>query len=141
MVVRRFEVWLCSLDPTEGAELKKNRQCLIISSDEMNRHLQTVIIAPMTSTFRDWPSRIPCQFAGKNGFVVMDQIRTVDKTRLIELWGIIDKDVSKQASDVLIDMFHIWYFFLATNIKYKPTNKKVKEFSLSLSNHNIIATR
>ena len=105
MVVRRFEVWLCNLNPTEGVEIKKTRPCLIISPDEMNKQLQTAIIAPLTSKRRDWPSRISCEFDGKKGYVVLDQIRTIDKSRLVERLGIIDNRVAQKIADILIEMF------------------------------------
>ena len=76
MVVKRFEVYLVNLDPTLGSEIQKTRPCLIISPDEMNDHITTVIVAPMTTKGRDYPTRINCQFEGKNGQIVLDQIRT-----------------------------------------------------------------
>ena len=89
MEVKRFEVYLVNLDPTVGHEIKKSRPCLVISPDEMNRYISTVIIAPMTTKGRNYPTRVPCTFQGKEGQVVIDQIRTVDKTRLIKrLWKI-----------------------------------------------------
>ena len=78
MVVKRFEVYLVNLDPTIGSEIQKTRPCLIISPDEMNNHIATVIVAPMTTKGRDYPTRIPCMFEGKEGQVVLDQICTVD---------------------------------------------------------------
>ena len=81
MVVHRFEVYLVSLDPTVGSEIQKSRPCLVISPDEMNRYIHTVIIAPMTTRGRDYPSRVSCEFQGRQGQVVLDQIRTVDKAR------------------------------------------------------------
>src|SRR5690625_5655492 len=82
--VRRFEVHLISLDPTKGSEIRKTRPCLIISPDEMNKHIRTVIIAPMTSTIKNYPTRVTTTFRGKKGQIVLDQIRTVDKSRLID---------------------------------------------------------
>jgi mRNA interferase MazF len=87
VVVRRFEVYLVSLDPTVGSEIQKSRPCLIISPDEMNRHINTVIVAPMTTRGRDYPTRVPCTFQGKQGQIVLDQIRTVDKARLMRKLG------------------------------------------------------
>ena len=87
MVVQRFEVYLVSLDPTVGSEIQKSRPCLIISPDEMNRYINTVIITPMTTRGRDYPTRVPCTFQGRQGQIVLDQIRTVDKTRLLRKLG------------------------------------------------------
>ena len=105
MVVRRFEVYLVNLDPTVGSEIQKSRPCLVISPDEMNAHIATVIVAPMTSKGRDYPSRVPCQFQGRSGQVVVDQMRTVDKTRLVKRLGVIDPEVQKQTLAVLAEMF------------------------------------
>ena len=77
-MVNRFEVHLVNLDPTVGVEIKKTRPCLVISPDEMNHHIRTVIIAPMTTKGLSYPTRVTCRFKGKNGQIVLDQIRTVD---------------------------------------------------------------
>ena len=76
-MVGRFDVYLVALDPTVGSEIQKMRPCLIVSPDEMNRHIATVIVAPMTTQGRPYPSRVLCQFEGKEGQVVLDQLRTV----------------------------------------------------------------
>jgi mRNA interferase MazF len=76
MVVERFDIFLVNLDPTVGSEIQKTRPCVVISPDEMNRHIATVIMAPMTTKSRQYPTRVPCQFQGKNGQIVLDQIRT-----------------------------------------------------------------
>ncbi len=83
MGIRRFEVHLINLDPTIGHEIKKTRPCLVISPDEMNLHISTVIVAPMTTKGSNYPTRIACSFQRKNGQIVLDQIRTVDKKRLV----------------------------------------------------------
>lgn len=105
MVVRRFEVYLVNLDPTLGSEIQKVRPCLVISPDEMNAHIATVIIAPMTTTTRNYPSRVNCQFEGKNGQIVLDQIRTVDKGRLVKRLGKIDVAIQNEVLAVLAEMF------------------------------------
>jgi mRNA interferase MazF len=105
MVIRRFEVYLVNLDPTVGSEIQKSRPCLVISPDEMNAHIATIIVAPMTTRGRDYPSRVPCQFQGKDGQVVLDQIRTVDKSRLVKRMGILDSRVQKQVLVTLAEMF------------------------------------
>jgi len=84
---KRFGVFLCVLDPNMGAEMHKTRPCVIVSPDEMNRHSRTVLIAPLTTGGFAYPSRIVCEFAGKTGHVVLDQMRNVDKTRLVKHLG------------------------------------------------------
>src|SRR5437879_11854110 len=84
---RRDEVWLVSLDPTQGAEIQKTRPCLIVSPDEMNEHLRTVIIAPMTTVVRPYSTRIPIRSRGKHGQVVLDHRRAVDRQRLLGMLG------------------------------------------------------
>ena len=101
----RFEVYLISLDPTQGHEIQKTRPCVIISPDEMNHHIATVIVAPMTTKGRDYPSRIPLVFQRKKGQVVLDQIRTVDKTRLVKHLGKLDKTTAARVLGVLQEMF------------------------------------
>lgn len=105
MVVKRFEVYLVNLDPTIGSEIKKTRPCLIVSPDEMNRHIATVIIAPMTTKGRDYPTRVSCKFQGKNGQVVLDQLRTVDKKRLVRKVGRIDKQTQQSVLLTLAELF------------------------------------
>ena len=105
VVVKRFDVYLVGLDPTVGSEIQKTRPCLIISPDEMNRHIRTVIVAPMTSTSKDYPTRVPCTFKKKHGHVVLDQIRTIDKERLMKKLGTIDPKVQLEVSSVLQRMF------------------------------------
>ena len=105
MVINRFEVCLVNLDPTLGHEIQKTRPCLVISPDEMNHHLATVIVAPMTTQGRDYPSRVKCVFDGKDGQIVLDQIRTVDKVRLVKKLGKINGDVQKEVLAVLLEMF------------------------------------
>lgn len=105
MVVNRFEVYLVNLDPTEGPEIKKRRPCLIISPNEMNRSISTVIIAPMTTKGNNYPTRINCQFQEKNGQIVLDQIRTIDKSRLQNLLGQIDRLSQKKVLRILREMF------------------------------------
>lgn len=105
MVVRRFDVYLVSLDPTVGREIQKARPCLIISPDEMNRYIGTVIIAPMATKGRGYPTRVACTFQGKQGQVVLDQIRTVDKSRLIKRLGRIGRQTQTAVLSVLNEMF------------------------------------
>ena len=105
MVARRFEIYLVNLDPTVGSEIRKARPCLIISPDEMNRYIATVIVAPMTTKGRDYPTRVQCSFKGKEGQVVLDQLRTVDKSRLVQKLGKIDKQTQEEVLAILAEMF------------------------------------
>lgn len=105
MVVRRFDVYLVGLDPTRGHEIRKTRPGLIISPDEMNRHIATVIIAPMTTRSRKYPSRVACVFQGKRGQIVLDQIQTVDKSRLVRKLGRIPAATQKKILSALDEMF------------------------------------
>ncbi|GAB4385767.1 MAG: type II toxin-antitoxin system PemK/MazF family toxin [Elainellaceae cyanobacterium] len=105
MVIERFEVYLVNLDPTIGNEIQKTRPCLIISPNEMNRYISTIIIAPMTTGGRDYPTRVSCRFQGKEGQIVLDQIRTVDKMRLVKQLGRISPTAQKAVLAVLADLF------------------------------------
>ena len=102
---KRFEVFLVALDPTIGSEIKKTRPALIISPDEMNEHLKTVIIAPMTTTDKAYPTRTPITFQKKQGFEVVDQIRTVDKYRLVKKLSKVSTGVEKSVLSILSEMF------------------------------------
>ena len=105
MVICRFDVCLVDLDPTLGHEIKKKRPCLVISPDEMNRHIRTVIVAPMTTAGREYPSRVNTSFDGKKGQIVLDQIRTVDKKRLVKVLGKIDAKTADRVLETLAVMF------------------------------------
>ena len=105
MEIKRFNVFLVNLDPTVGSEIQKARPCVIISPDEMNRHIRTVIIAPMTTQKRNYPTRVSVRFSGKNGQVVLDQIRTIDKSRLIKHLGQFTSKQSDRVLSVLQEMF------------------------------------
>lgn len=101
----RFDVYLVNLDPTGGKEIQKIRPGLIISPNEMNRFIGTVLIAPMTTKGRDYPTRVNCTFQGKKGQIVLDQIRTVDKSRLVNKLGTIDRRTQNRVLVVLQEMF------------------------------------
>lgn len=105
MVVRRFDVYLVGLDPTIGSEMQKTRPCLIVSPDEMNRHIRTVIVAPLTSRGRAYPTRVECSLKGKRGQVVLDQIRTVDKARLVRRLGRISRKTQMDVLSALAGLF------------------------------------
>jgi mRNA interferase MazF len=105
VVVKRFDVYLVNLDPTMGSEIQKTRPCLIISPDEMNRHIRTVIIAPMTTAGKDYPTRVSCRFKRKKGEIVLDQIRTIDKSRLVNKLGSIEPQIQAEVISVLQKLF------------------------------------
>lgn len=102
---RRDEVYLVSLDPTQGSEIRKSRPCLVVSPNEMNVHLRTIIVAPMTKVARSYPTRIPIAFQGKRGQVALDQIRTVDRQRLTRRLGTISAKTAQAVSSGLTEMF------------------------------------
>ncbi len=104
---RRGEVHLVGLDPTRGREMKKPRPCVVVSPDELNAHLQTVIVAPLTSVGKPYPFRVPCQFERKSGSIVLDQIRTVDRERLLRRVGSIPAPTLERILAVLREMFAI----------------------------------
>jgi mRNA interferase MazF len=105
VVIKRFEVYLVNLDPTVGSEIQKTRPCLVISPDEMNRFISTIIVAPMTTKGRPYPTRVPLKFKGKRGHIVLDQIRTVDKARLVKRLGRIDNQTQDAVLFLLSEMF------------------------------------
>ena len=105
MVVARFDVYLVRLDPTQGREIQKTRPCVVLSPDEMNRHIETVIVAPMTTKGRTYPTRVPLRFQRKVGQIVLDQVRTVDKSRLVRRLGKISDRAALQVLSVLKEMF------------------------------------
>lgn len=105
VAVRRFETYLVNLDPAEGREIRKIRPCLVISPDEMNRHIRTVIVAPMTTKTHPYPTRVRCRFQGQAGQIVLDQIRTVDRNRLVRRLGRVGRRTSDRVLSVLQEMF------------------------------------
>jgi mRNA interferase MazF len=102
---RRDEVWLVALDPSRGSEIKKTRPCLVISPDEMNEFLQTLLVAPMTSALRSYPTRISLTFRGKSGQIALDQLRAIDRQRLVRRLGTISPKTAQEVSGVLVEMF------------------------------------
>jgi len=105
MVINRFEVYLINLDLTVGGEIEKTRPCLVISPDEMNHYIKTVIVAPMTTKGRSYPTRVKCQFKGREGQIALDQIRTVDNNRLLKKLGRIEKRTADEVLTILNEMF------------------------------------
>jgi mRNA interferase MazF len=104
MVINQYEVYLINLDPTAGNEIKKTRPCLVISPNEMNESIQTIIIAPMTTKSHPYPTRVPIQFEKKDGWIVLDQLRTVDRKRLIKKLCKINKKEVELVKNVLQEM-------------------------------------
>jgi mRNA interferase MazF len=102
---QRDEVWLVSLDPTQGAEIQKTRPCLVVSPDEVNRNLRTVIVAPMTTAIRSYPTRVLVRFQGKRGQVALDQLRSIDQQRLIKKLGTLASNSAQLTSTTLVEMF------------------------------------
>ena len=105
MVIERFNIFLVRLDPTTGAETAKTRPCVVVSPDELNRAIATVIIAPMTTVRRGWPTRVGINFQNKTGEIALDQIRAVDKSRLVKRLGKLDAATTNAVLDVLGEMF------------------------------------
>lgn len=105
MVIARFDVYLIALDPTRGHEMRKTRPCMVVSPDQMNRHISTVIVAPMTSLGRDYPTRVRVRFRRRSGQIVLDQIRAVDKSRLVKRLGRVDDAAASDALEILQEMF------------------------------------
>lgn len=103
--IRRFDIWLVDLDPTRGSEIRKTRPCVVVSPNEMNRAIRTVIIAPMTSTRRDYPSRVDVTFQRRKGQVVLDQLRTVDRTRLVKRLGALPEQRARAIASLLQELF------------------------------------
>ena len=103
--MKQFDVYLVNLNPTIGHELKKTRPAVIVSPDVLNKHLQTVIVAPLTHTVKSYPSRVKSQFAGQAGEIALDQLRAVDKTRLVKKQGAVDQKTAKNIKTVLQTIF------------------------------------
>lgn len=103
--IHRGDVYLVALDPTRGSEIRKTRPCVVVSPDELNAHLRTVIIAPLTSVTRPYPFRVTCRFAGRQGQVATDQVRTVDRERLVRRLGRLSSEARLRLFAVLQEMF------------------------------------
>ena len=105
MELKQYSIVLVNLDPTIGSEIKKTRPCVIISPNEMNKYLNTIIIAPMTSNLKEYPTRVAVNHENKKGMIVIDQIRTIDKTRIIKLLGKLTKQEIKTCKQVIMETF------------------------------------
>jgi len=103
--VSRGDVFLVDLDPTRGQEIRKMRPCLVISPDELNDKIQTIIVAPLTKGSHSYPFRVPCRFQGKSGYIVLDQIRTVDRERLVRHLGAVSPQALQRSLAILQEMF------------------------------------
>ena len=101
----RFDVLLVALDPTKGSEIKKTRPCVVISPNEMNKYVRTRIVAPMTSQLKNYPTRVPVTFSGKKGNIVLDQIKAIDKSRVIKKLGVLDNKTASLLLETLSEMF------------------------------------
>ena len=104
-IIRRGDVFLVSLDPTRGGEIRKTRPCVVVSPDELNAHLQTFIVAPLTTGSHPYPFRVPCRFEGRAGYIILDQIRTVDRERLVRKLGKLTPSTLRRTLAILQDMF------------------------------------
>ncbi len=105
MVIRRFEIWSINLDPTVGSEIHKTRPCVIVSPDEANKFLDTIVALPLTSTIRFYPTRIDCKFKNKKGQIAVDQVRSLDKARLIKKLGLVDEPTCRKVCEVIAEYF------------------------------------
>ena len=105
MEIRQYEIILVNLDPTIGSEIKKTRPCVVISPDEMNKHLRTVVIAPMTTTSKNYPTRVEIKHENKLGWIVLDQVRTIDKQRVLKNLGRLSKPEIKEVKSILKETF------------------------------------
>lgn len=105
MVIERFDVWLISLDPTQGSEIAKTRPCVVVSPNAVNDRLNTVLVAPMTSTRKAYPTRVNCHFSGQDGQVALDQTRSVDKSRFVKRLGNLDEPTCQSICQTLVALF------------------------------------
>jgi mRNA interferase MazF len=105
MEVRQYEIILVNLDPTIGSEIKKTRPCVVISPDEMNKHLRTVVTAPMTTTSKNYPTRVEIKHDNKLGWIVLDQVRTIDKQRILKNLGRLSKPEIKEVKSIIKETY------------------------------------
>lgn len=102
---RQDEIWLVKLDPTVGSEMRKTRPCLVVSPDEMNDHLRTLLVVPLTTADRPYPTRIRIRFQGKTGQIALDQVRSIDQSRAVKKLGQITEIAAASVSALLVEMF------------------------------------
>ena len=104
-MVRRFDIWMVSLNPVVGSEIKKTRPCVIVSPNEANQYLNTVTIVPLTSSLKAYPTRVALLFQNKQGEMAIDQIRSIDKSRLVGRLGHLDQKTARELCDLLVQTF------------------------------------
>jgi len=104
MNILQYNIYLVNLDPTIGSEIKKTRPCVVISPNEMNNNIQTIIIAPMTTKSHNYPTRVNLTFSGKKGWIVLDQIRTIDKGRIIKEIGKLSSSTIREVKETIMEM-------------------------------------
>jgi mRNA interferase MazF len=102
--LNQYSIVLVNLDPTVGSEIQKTRPCVVLSPPQMNAHLNTIIVAPMTTTRKAYPTRVPVKFQGKEGFIALDQIRTIDKVRIVQVFTGLSPAKKKKVKSVLSEM-------------------------------------
>ncbi len=105
MEIKQYQIVLVNLDPTVGSEMKKTRPCVVLSPDEMNRYLQTIVVAPMTSTSKPYPTRVEIRHAKSKGWVVLDQIRTVDRIRIVKIFDLLGVKERGQIKNVILETY------------------------------------
>lgn len=105
MEIKQYQIILVNLDPTVGSEIKKTRPCVVISPNEMNRYLRTIVIAPMTTSSKSYPTRVKIKHDNKIGWIVLDQIRTIDKHRIIKPLGRLSKPEIKEVKNVIKETY------------------------------------
>ena len=103
--LNQYDVVLVNLDPTVGSEIKKTRPCVVISPDELNRHIRTIVVAPMTSTLKDYPTRVKVKFSKKEGRIAVDQIRSIDRKRIVQNLGCIKPAEVKRLKSVIFETY------------------------------------
>ncbi|AFU68511.1 MazF-like toxin of toxin/antitoxin addiction module, PemK superfamily [Psychroflexus torquis ATCC 700755] len=105
MELNQYSIVLVNLDPTTGSEIRKTRPCVIISPDEMNKFLKTIVVAPMTTTLKAYPTRVPVESNGKKGMIVIDQVRTIDKQRVLKVFDSLKQSEIDKCKEVLKETF------------------------------------
>ncbi len=105
MELIQYSIILVNLDPTLGSEIQKTRPCVIVSPNEMNKHLKTIVVCPMTTNIKEYPTRVTVNQDGKKGMIIIDQIRTIDKSRILKVFGKLDKTEIKMCKEVIKETF------------------------------------
>jgi mRNA interferase MazF len=105
MEINQYALILVNLDPTLGSEIQKTRPCVVVSPNEMNKHLKTIVVCPLTTNLKDYPTRIPVHFQNKNGMIAVDQIRTIDKIRIVKILGELQKNEIMYCKQIIKETF------------------------------------